>query len=121
MIQSAVLAIPNQQIYKSWHRHDYVSFELNGQQYFLDGGPEDYIRTNIPFQSEDFQWLFIEDDADVEVFIEKYVYQNENKQNVFIKDMDNNELSRARKRPLHPRILEAMGIIISRRISVLDI
>lgn len=118
MIQNAVFVIPQNKIYKSWHRHDCASFEFNGYKYFLDGGNEDYIRTNIPVD-ENFRWICINDSEDVESVIDKYAHKKDGG-NVFIKEMSVEELLRVREESLHPLIQEAIRILISRKSSVLD-
>lgn len=119
LIQNAVMVPSTGQIYKSWHRHDYVSFEVGNSQYFIDGGTE-YVRTSVSPDNAEIQWLCLNDDDDVELVIDTYVSRNELGGNVFMKSMNIPELERMLERAKHPLLQEAVSLLINRKKSLLD-
>jgi hypothetical protein len=119
LIQNAVMVTSTGQIYKSWHRHDYVSFEVGDKTYFIDGGLE-YFRTNVEPHNSDVQWLCLSDDDGVELLIDKYVSKNEQEENALIKSLTIAELQRVLERAKYPLLQEAISILISRKSSLLD-
>lgn len=46
IIQNAVYIPSQRRYYKSANRHDFVTFTVNGEQHFIDGGI-DYIRSSV--------------------------------------------------------------------------
>jgi hypothetical protein len=124
LIQNAVIDHTTNKIYKSWHRHDFVEFKCLDREFFIDGGNE-YIRTNIiAYELEskpqyDISWLAIDEDDDIEDYIQKYVTMY-NGENTFIRELPSEELISLLKRIKHKKLIEAVNILLSRKNSVLD-
>lgn len=119
LIQNAVVVTDTGEIYKSWHRHDYVSFDVNGQSYFIDGGT-DYVRTSIPPAHPHIQWICLNDDDDVQLVRDTYVSKDGSGNNVLVKNMSIPELKKVLERIKHPLVEEALRILISQKSSLLD-
>lgn len=119
IIQNAVFIPSTGEIYKSWHRHDYVAFEVEGQSYFIDGGNE-YVRTSVLGDHPHIKWICLYDDDDVQLIIDTYVSKNDKGNNKFVKSMSIPELERVLERMKHPLVQEALTIMISQKSSLLD-
>lgn len=119
LIQNAVIVQDTGKIYKSWHRHDYVSFNVNGETYFIDGGV-DYVRTNIPPAHPYIKGMCLNDDDDVQLIMDTYVSKDEGGNNVLIKSMSIPELEKVLERIKHPLVEEALRILLSQKSSLLD-
>lgn len=70
--QNAVRNVSTGEIIISRHRHDYATSKDG--KYFLDGGT-DYTRTNIPFKSDEWEWLTLDNKYDkIDVIKDKFVW-----------------------------------------------
>jgi hypothetical protein len=119
IIQNAVFIPSTGEIYKSWHRHDYVDFDVEGQSYFIDGGNE-YIRTSVLGDHPHIKWICLYDDDDIQLVIDTYVSKDDKGNNKFVKSMSIPELERVLERMKHPLVQEALTIMISQKSSLLD-
>jgi hypothetical protein len=119
LIQNAVIVTDTKKIYKSWHRHDYISFDVNGESYFIDGGNE-YVRTSVPPEHPHIKWMCLNDDDDVQLVIDTYVSKDEGGNNVLIKEMSMPEIEKVLERIKHPLVEEALQILLSQKTSLLD-
>ncbi len=119
IIQNAVVIQDTGKIYKSWHEHDYVSFDVNGTSYFIDGGNE-YIRTNIPPDHSYIKSLHLNNEHDVQLVIDTYVTKNHFGENVFVKSMTVSELEWVLERVKHPLVYKAVKTLLNQNISLID-
>jgi len=60
IIQNAVKDITSDTYYQSTHVHDYVEFEHNGQNHFIDGGQE-YLRRSFANSDQIVDWSLYDD------------------------------------------------------------
>lgn len=120
LIQNAIILNSTGKIHKSWNTHDYISFEVEGSNYFIDGGNE-YLRTSVPPTLTGVTWLCINDRDSVEDIMEKYVSKNADGEDTLIKNMRIEELEKVLERMQHPLVKEAVTLLISQKTSLVDV
>lgn len=72
IVQNAVRVISTGEVYRSWHRHDWVSIKTEQGDCFIDGG-NDYIRHSIGPAHPDIEWMCLDESDSWRQFDKKLI------------------------------------------------